>query len=132
MKILFVCSGNAYSSPIAEALLKRLRPDLCVDSAGTQVETRISKEAKEYLAKQDAGLYLKKVPESLGEKHLSDYDLIVAMEQQHKDAVLNKCPECRGKIVVWNVEDVDFRPLECVEEISKQIKEKVTELAKSL
>ena len=132
MKILFVCSGNAYRSPTAEALLKKLRPDLQVDSAGTQVETRISREAREYLAKQNAGQYLKKVPESLGTKQLSDYDLIVAMEQQHKDAVLNKCPECRGKIVIWNIEDVGFRPLEYVEKINKQIKEKVTELAKSL
>jgi hypothetical protein len=35
-----------------------------VDSAGTQVETRISGEAREYLARQNAGQYLKKVPEA--------------------------------------------------------------------
>jgi len=127
-----VCSGNAYRSPTAEALLKKLRPDFQVDSAGTQVETRISGEAREYLARQNAGQYLKKAPESLDAKQLSDYDLIVAMEQRHKDAVLNKCPECQGKIVVWNIEDVGFRPPEYVEEINKQIKGKATELAKSL
>ena len=34
MKILFVCSGNACRSPLADALLKKLRPDVEVDSAG--------------------------------------------------------------------------------------------------
>jgi predicted protein tyrosine phosphatase len=28
MRILFVCSGNAYRNPLAEALLRKLRPDL--------------------------------------------------------------------------------------------------------
>jgi len=32
--------------PIAEALFKKLRPDLEVDSAGTQVATAISEEAR--------------------------------------------------------------------------------------
>jgi len=32
MKILFICSGNAYRSPLAEALLKKLRPDLEIET----------------------------------------------------------------------------------------------------
>ena len=59
MKVLFVCSGNAYRSPLAEALLKKMRPDLQLDSAGTNVENRISGEARRYSAKQNAGQYLK-------------------------------------------------------------------------
>ena len=36
-RVLFVCTGNAYRSPISEALLKKLGPDWVVDSAGTKI-----------------------------------------------------------------------------------------------
>lgn len=132
MKILFVCSGNAYRSPLAEALLKKLRPDLQVDSAGTQVEAEISEETRKYLAEQNAAKYLKKAPESLKIKRLNDYDLIVAMEQAHKNTILSECPECQSKVVVWSIEDLGVRPPADLETINKSIKEKVTELARFL
>jgi len=132
MKVLFVCSGNAHRSPIAEALLKKLRSDITVDSAGTHVAIPISEEAKSFLAKDNAQQYLKKVPEDLDSKQLNEYDLIIAMESRHKDAILNKCPECKSKIIVWNIADPYFLPRVYAEGIYGQIKDKVTELAKSL
>ncbi|HXX88162.1 MAG TPA: hypothetical protein VEH86_06950 [Candidatus Acidoferrum sp.] len=132
MKVLFVCSGNAYHSPLAEAILKKLRPDLVLDSAGTSVESMISGEAKRYLTRLDAVQYLKKAPESLDSKRLIDYDLIIAMERFHENVVLEKCPECREKIVVWSIENLGLKPFEYIEEIDKQIEEKVTALAKVL
>ena len=132
MKVLFVCSGNAHRSPLAEALLKKLRPDLEVDSAGIHVAIPISEEAKRFLARDNAEQYLKKMPEDLDRKQPDEYDLIVVMEQRHKDAVLSKCPECESKIVVWNIEDPYFLPPEYAEKIYKQVKEKVAELAKTL
>lgn len=132
MKVLFVCSGNAHRSPLAEALLKKLRPDIEVDSAGMQIVIPISEEAKKFLARDNALRYLKKFPESLDSKQLNDYDLIIAMESRHRDAVLSKCPECRNKIVVWNIADPYFLPHEYAERIYLQIKVKVTELARSL
>jgi len=132
MKVLFVCSGNAHRSPLAEALLKKLRPDLDADSAGIHTAIPISEEARRYLARENAEQYLKKVPEALDSKRLNDYDLIVAMEQRHKDVVLIKCPECEGKIVVWNIEDPYFLENEHAEKVYARIKEKVTELAESL
>jgi len=132
MRVLFVCSGNAHRSPLAEALLKKLRPDLKVDSAGIHPTIPISEEAKRYLARDNAERYLKKVPEDLDGKQLKEYDLIVTMEQRHKEIVLSKCPECNGKTVVWNIEDPYFLPSECAERIYNQIKERVAELARSL
>jgi len=132
MKVLFVCSGNAHRSPLAEALLKKLRPDLEVDSAGIHVAIPISEEAKRFLARDNAEQYLKKMPENLDRKQLDEYDLIVVMEQRHKDAVLSKCPECESKIVMWNIEDPYFLPPKYAEKIYKQIEEKVAELAKTL
>ena len=132
MKVLFVCSGNAHRSPLAEALLKRLRPDLEVDSAGTHIAIPISEEVREYLTKRNAEQYLKKVSEGLYTKQLDEYDLIVAMEQRHKDYVLSRCPECERKIALWNVEDPYFMDKVDAEKIYEQIKDKVMELVESI
>ncbi len=132
MRVLFVCLGNAFRSPVAEALLKKLRPEIQVDSAGINPGIPIAEVARKYLARENAEKHLKKVPESLDEKDLEKYDLIVAMEPRHKDAILSKCPECENKIVVWNIEDPYFLPHRYVEKIFKQIKDKVLKLANSL
>lgn len=132
MKVLFVCSGNSHRSPLAEALLKKMRPDLDVDSAGTHVAIPVSEEAKKFLRKENAQQFLKSFPESLDSKRLRDYDLIVAMEQRHKDYVLTLCPECADKIIVWNIEDPYFLPPWDAEKVYREIKEKVLELANSL
>jgi protein-tyrosine phosphatase len=132
MKILFVCSGNAHRSPLAEAFLKKLRPDLNVDSAGLRIAIPIAEQIREYLAKEDAEKYLKKYPESLSNKRLNDYDLIVVMQHGHKDAVLSRCPECQDKVAVWNIEDPYFMDEKEAEKVYDQVKRKVEELAKSL
>jgi protein-tyrosine-phosphatase len=132
MKVLFVCSGNAYRSPVAEALLKKLRADVKVDSAGVHPMIPISGAAKEYLAKEEALNYLKHVPESLEDKRLDEYDLIVAMTQEHKNTISNKCSKCANKIIVWNIDDPYFLPNRHTHKIFDQIKKKVIELADSL
>ena len=132
MKILFVCTGNAYRSPFAEALLKKLRPDVEVDSAGLQVVIPIARETRDYLKKLNAEHYLKSYPESLDEKNLRVYDVIVAMQPRHKSAVLRKCPECENRIVLWNIEDPYCEEQEAAEKIYSDIEDKVKKLAKSL
>ena len=132
MKVLFVCSGNAYRSPVAEALLKKLRPDVDVDSAGTDLAIPISEATKKYLARENAQEYLKNAPEGLDKKELNTYDLIIVMQPNHKDVILSKCPECANKIVVWDIDDPYFLPQGYAQKIFGQIKEKVLELANSL
>lgn len=132
MKVLFVCSGNAHRSPLAEALLKKLRPDWEVESAGIHVAIPISEDVRKFLVKEGAEQYLKKTPEDLSSKQLDKFDLIVAMEQRHKDAVLSRCPPCADRIVVWNVEDPYFMKQEDALRIYAQIKEKVAELSKGI
>jgi len=128
-KVLFVCTGNAYRSPICEALLKKLRPDLEVDSAGTRIAKRITREAREYLMSEGALQYLKKSPENIDSKQLEQYNIIIAMEKRHKDSVLKKCPDCKNKIVVWNIPDKIFFLRGRTEQINNQMKKIVTEFA---
>jgi len=117
---------------VAEALLKKFKPEIKVDSAGINPSIPISEAARKYLARENAQQYLKQAPESINERDLDKYDLIIAMEPRHKDAILSKCPECKNKIVVWNIDDPYFLPQRYTEEIFKQIKDKVAELVNSL
>jgi len=112
--------------------LKKLRPDIKVDSAGIDPAIPISQQAKKYLARENAEQYVKKNPKGLDSKQLGEYDLIVAMEPRHKHVVLSMCPECADKIVVWNINDPYFLPHEYAEKIFRQIKDKVQKLANSL
>jgi len=132
MKVLFVCTGNAFRGPVAEALLKKLKPEIDVDSAGTHPSSRISEEAKKYLTTENAEKYLKNIPEGLASKQLNEYDFVIVMELKHEDIVLNKCPQCKDKILVWNINDPYFLPQGYTEKIFKQIRNKVAELADSL
>jgi len=131
MKVLFVCSGNAHRSPLAEALLKKMRPDWVVESAGIHVAIPIADEIKEFLRRENAEQYLKSGPESLGGKRLMDFDLIVAMEDRHRDHVLSLCSECGDKAVVWNVKDPYFLDREDAWKVYERIEKKVTELTGS-
>ena len=131
MKVLFVCSGNAHRSPLAEALLRKMRPGWSVDSAGLHVAIPVADEIREFLRREHAEECLKNSPENLTGKRLSDYDVIVAMEDRHRDYVLKLCPECKDKIVVWNVKDPYFMDRENAWKVYEQIRENVVELAKS-
>jgi protein-tyrosine-phosphatase len=131
MRILFVCHGNAYRSPLAEALLKKLRPDLEVDSAGLHVAIPISDTVKDYLRKRDAAQYLKAAPQSLDEKKLRGYDVIVAMDGKIENFILRKCFDCWEKTVTWTIKDPYFE-VQDREKIFNEIENKVKELASSL
>ena len=132
MRILFLCTGNAYRSPLAEALLKKMRPDLMVDSAGLHVAIPIPKEVRDYLELRNAKGYLKDFPESIEEKNLRSYDLIVAMERRHKLAVLKKHPELEQRIILWNIRDPYFEEPEETVKIFDQIENQIKKLSEKI
>ena len=132
MKVLFVCTGNAFRSPVAEALLKKFRSDVEVESAGTNPLIPVSKDALYYLSKECAKKYVKDNTVNINEKNLHEYDLIVAMENNHKEVILNHCPKCKNKIVVWNIKDPYLMSNEDIERIFNLIKTKVEKLVDSL
>ncbi len=132
MKVLFVCTGNSFRSAVAEALLKKLRNDLKVESAGTQPARKIASNAKMLLEEEDALENLKERPEGIEKKNLEEYDLIVAMKEHHKHEILQRFPQVKGKIRVWDVDDPIYLPNGSDREVLQEIKRRVVELARSI
>ena len=112
--------------------MKKYKPEIEVDSAGTNPGIPIAESAKEFLKREDALEYLKGIPESLNEKDLQQYDQIIAMESRHRDAAINKCSGCAPQIIVWNIEDPYFLSSRYTEKIFEKIKQKIEDLADSL
>jgi protein-tyrosine phosphatase len=133
LKVLFVCSGNSYRSPVAEALLRKYAPKgIEVDSAGTSPISWISNHARQFLEREDASKYLKTHPEGLETGRLRDYDVIVAMEMKHRFSILRRCPEAVDRIEVWNIDDPYDTSAEYEEKVYQEIKTKVEKLAQRL
>jgi len=132
MKILFVCTGNSYRSPVAEALLKKIRGDFEVESAGTQPAGIIAPNAKKFLERENALENLKGTPEGTEQKNIGEYDLIIVMKENHKSEILKRYPQTLGRIQVWNIDDPIYLPYGSDKEVFEEIKRKVMELAESL
>jgi len=132
VRVLFVCTGNACRSPLADALLKMLRPDVEADSAGTYAYHKVIDLTRRYAEKEGADVFLKRIPEGLESKNLCDYDLIVAMEPEHEEAIIRQSPECADKVEVWHINDPYNQPYKQAKQTFNKIKNKVAHLAKTL
>jgi predicted protein tyrosine phosphatase len=86
MRVLFVCTGNYDRSPTAEDMYKGIR-GLEVKSAGISVHAQnpLSKELVKWA------------------------DVIYAMEELHKTAIVELDPSAETKTVVLDIPDIYFR-----------------------
>lgn len=105
MRVLYVCTGNSFRSPVAEALTRRYRPNLDVESAGTDSTDHIAENAKELLEEQNAVQYVKPEPDQLTLRALNEADIVVAMTERHKRFILNNYEVREEKIKVWEIDD---------------------------
>jgi len=109
-----------------------LRPDVDADSAGTYAYYKVVDSTRRCAEKEGASEFLKRIPEGLESKNLCDYDLIVAMETKHEQAILRQSPECADKVEVWHINDPYNLPYKQAQQIFEKIKSKVAHLAESL
>jgi len=127
-----VCTGNSFRSAVAEALLKKVRGDIRVESAGTQPVSKIAFNAKRLLEEEGALEKLKERPEGIEQKNLEEYNLIVVMKEHQKNEILQRHPQVKDKILVWDVDDPIYLPAGSDREVLQEIKRRVEELAESI
>jgi protein-tyrosine phosphatase len=103
--VLFVCTGNQYRSPIAAAaFLRRLEQEGAagewdVTSAGTWTAAGLPPFPDAIRVARSLGLDLTRHATCpIDALDLSRVDLIVVMEQGHKEAILSEFPPARGKV----------------------------------
>ncbi len=104
-KILFVCTGNMYRSPLAaEIFIRKLLEDgksnkWIVASAGTWTKPDQPAPQDARLAANNLGLDLGKHRTRLVDAEMLDnQDLILVMESGHKEALVVEFPIARKKI----------------------------------
>jgi len=98
MKILIVCTGNTCRSPMAEAMLKKSGRHE-VRSAGVAAETGSVASRGAAVAMSKRGLDLSSHrAQAVSTDLVAWADLILTMTDRHREAVLERFPEAKGKI----------------------------------
>jgi len=104
-RVLFVCTGNMYRSPLAAALFSRkLQADgtaegWVVESAGTWTTAGRRVPPNFQKAARALGIELKDHrTRQINERLLAGYDLIVVMEKGHREALRVEFPSLQGRV----------------------------------
>lgn len=129
MRVLYVCTGNSFRSPAAEALTRLHHPELEVESAGTSAVGFISDPALNFLKDHGAVEFVKPEPDQISQRAVDEADRIVAMMPEHREYILENFDVDQGKIEVWNVKD-GIRPEVDPQDSMKKILAKVNSIEK--
>lgn len=105
MRVLYICTGNSYRSPLAEALTRKYRPELEVESRGVQAADEVSKVARKQLKEEEALKFVKPEPEGITQRALEEADKIVCMKDLHEDWIEENFSTDHRKIVNWDETD---------------------------
>jgi len=146
--ILFVCTGNACRSPMAEGIAKRLwqekgKEEIKIYSAGTAALPGLKATPLSIKIMKKRGISIdshRSTP--LNKKMVEEADLILVMEQRHKEEVLNISPFAEGKVFLLKhfalgIKEEILDPIggsektyqECAQEIEKSLQNLIWKLS---
>lgn len=98
-KIMVVCTGNICRSPIAEGLLKKHLPTKQITSSGTYAVVGAPANPNSITVSANHGLDLNPhIAQQLIAPMLTASDLVLVLDQTHMDWILQRYPQCRGKV----------------------------------
>ncbi|MBQ23767.1 low molecular weight protein-tyrosine-phosphatase [Alcanivorax sp.] len=105
-RILVVCDGNICRSPTVAAMLRELKPEKAVSSAGLVGLVGQDMEATARVVAEENGLDCgTHVARKLDSELCRDSDLILVMESRQKERLGRAFPEASGKTFLlshWN------------------------------
>lgn len=105
MRIVYICTGNSFRSPVAEALTKKYKPSIEVSSAGTSPASRIAGSARSLLEEEEALTYAKEKPEPVNDRILDSADSVIVMEEDHSDYIFDRVSVSSNKVENWDIAD---------------------------
>ncbi len=124
MRTLYICTGNSFRSPVAEALTRKYHPEFEVESAGTDPAREVAGNARKLLEQEDALKYVKPSPEPVSQRAINEADRVVVMMPHHRDYLKENFDVENGSIEVWEVEDPvepGVEPREAFENLKKLV-----------
>ena len=124
MRVLFICTGNSFRSPVAEALTRKLRPGVETASAGFEPADHIASNGKRLLEEAGALECVKAAPEMLSHAAVRWADVIVMMEPGHREMLEQVFDTAGKRLEVWDVPD-PIRPEVDEREAFNLIRERV-------
>ncbi len=135
-KILFVCTGNICRSPMAEGLLKAMREDFSVSSAGVSSVDgwNATPEAIEVMQEKGIDISGHSARQVTGDI-IIDAELVLTMTTRHKNILKKDFPEAADRIFTLkefagtgiDIEDPYFTSKGFYEMILSEIKEALDE-----
>lgn len=117
-KILVVCTGNVCRSPMAQGLLKHTVSQICsnethelmVKSCGlTALVGQPAVESAINVMQQKGIDITDHRAQQIDEKHINWADLILVMEEMHREVIHARVPSSRGKVFkLGHFSDIDI------------------------